>query len=236
MLLVVSYSCNTFARYYEKISNIKLLFSIPEPIVDIEKSQDTIVKKIISNTQIQEFCFTIRNFKNMENCKKISEVDFEFEIEIKIENKETVVFAHGKKITEEKLQSLENSLAVSKIAGIANNSNAYKIVEKYIDNYKQKYNVIFSGRDTKKIYPKLNYHIFLTADIDKRVEWKSSQYNQKRKEEIKENILKRDKLQKKAGYYETYNDTIIIDLSSSNSIEESTKQVLNHILEYKELL
>jgi cytidylate kinase len=160
----------------------------------------------------------------------------QFEIEIKIENKETVVFAHGKKITEEKLQSLENSLAVSKIAGIANNSNAYKIVEKYIDNYKQKYNVIFSGRDTKKIYPKLNYHIFLTADIDKRVEWKSSQYNQKRKEEIKENILKRDKLQKKAGYYETYNDTIIIDLSSSNSIEESTKQVLNHILEYKEIL
>lgn len=160
----------------------------------------------------------------------------QFEIEIKIENKETVVFAHGKKITEEQLQSLENSLAVSKIAGIANNSNAYKIVEKYIDNYKQKYNVIFSGRDTKKIYPKLNYHIFLTADIDKRVEWKSSQYNQKRKEEIKENILKRDKLQKKAGYYETYNDTIIIDLSSSNSIEESTKQVLNHILEYKEIL
>ena len=86
MLLVVSYSCNTFARYYEKISNIKLLFSIPEPIVDIEKSQDTIVKKIISNTQIQEFCFTIRNFKNMENCKKISEVDFEFEIEIKKSN------------------------------------------------------------------------------------------------------------------------------------------------------
>ena len=62
------------------------MFSIPEPIVDIEKSQDTIVKKIISNTQIQEFCFTIRNFKNMENCKKISEVDFEFEIEIKKSN------------------------------------------------------------------------------------------------------------------------------------------------------
>lgn len=160
----------------------------------------------------------------------------QFEIEIKIENKETVVFAHGKKITEEKLQSLENSLAVSKIAGIANNSNAYKIVEKYIDNYKQKYNVIFSGRDTKKIYPKLNYHIFLTANIDKRVEWKSNQYNQKEKEEIKENILKRDELQKKAGYYETYDDTITIDVSASNSIEESTKQVLNHILEYKEIL
>lgn len=160
----------------------------------------------------------------------------EFEIEIKIQNKETVVFAHGEKITEEELQSLENSLAVSKIAGIANNSNAYKLLEKYIDGYKQKYNVIFSGRDTKKIYPKLNYHIFLTADINKRVEWKSSQYNKNSIEQIKENILKRDELQKKAGYYETYYDTIIIDVSNSNSIEESTKQVLNHILEYKEIL
>lgn len=160
----------------------------------------------------------------------------EFEIEIKIQNKETVVFAHGEEITEEKLQSLENSLAVSKIAGIANNSNAYKLLEKYIDGYKQKYNVIFSGRDTKKIYPKLNYHIFLTADINKRVEWKSSQYNKNSIEQIKENILKRDELQKKAGYYETYYDTIIIDVSNTNSIEESTKQVLNHILEYKEIL
>lgn len=160
----------------------------------------------------------------------------EFEIEIKIENKETVVFAHGEKITEEKLQSLENSLAVSKIAGVANNSNAYKLLEKYIESYKQKYNVIFSGRDTKNIYPKLNYHIFITADIDKRVEWKSSQYNEDSIEQIKENILKRDELQKKAGYYETYDDTIIIDVSNSKSIGESTKQVLNHILEYKEIL
>ena len=175
---------------------------------------------------------------SLEELKSIDLKDLfeKFEIQIKLENRETVVYAHGKKIEENALQSLENSLAVSKISGIANNKNAYKIVKSYIDGYKQKYNIIFSGRDTKRIYPELNYHFFITANINKRVEWKSSQYNQKRKEEIKENILKRDKLQKKAGYYETYNDTIIIDLSSSNSIEESTKQVLNHILEYKEIL
>ncbi len=159
-----------------------------------------------------------------------------FEIEIKIENRETVVFAHGEKIIEEKLQSLENSLAVSKIAGMANNKNAYKILENYINNYKQKYNVIFSGRDTKNIYPELDYHIFITADIDKRVEWKSTQYSQESQEQIKENILERDKLQEKTGYYKTFEDTVIIDVSESNSIEESTKQVLNHILEYKETL
>ena len=47
----------------------------------------------------------------------------------------------------------------------------YKIIKQYIDNYKKDYNVIFSGRDTKTIYPDLDYHFFITADIDKRVEW-----------------------------------------------------------------
>ena len=155
-----------------------------------------------------------------------------FEIEIKIENQETVVYAHGRKINEEDLQSPENSLAVSKISGIANNTNAYKIVKNYIDTYKKDYNVIFSGRDTKKIYPEIDYHFFITADIDKRVEWKANQYDEENisKEEIKQNILKRDALQEETGYYMTYSDTIIIDVSNSTSIDDSTKQVLNHIL------
>lgn len=173
--------------------------------------------------------------------EELKEIDLKklfqkFEIEIRIEDRETVVYAHGKKIMEEKLQSLENSLAVSKISGMANNQNAYEILKGYIDSYRQKYNIIFSGRDTKKIYPELNYHIFLIAEIDKRVEWKSTQYNKESKERIKENILKRDKLQKETGYYNTYEDTIIIDVSKNNSVDESTKQVLNHILKYKETL
>lgn len=157
-----------------------------------------------------------------------------FEIEIQIENRETVVYAHGKKIKEDDLQSLENSLAVSKISGIANNQNAYKIVKSYIDNYKQKYNVIFSGRDTKRIYPELNYHFFIIADIDKRIAWKNTQYTDEEKNQIKENIIQRDELQKQNGYYDTFEDTIIVNVSNCNNAEESTKQVLKHIVEYKE--
>lgn len=82
----------------------------------------------------------------------------EFDISIAIENRESVVYAHGKKIEETDLQSLENSMAVSKISNIANNENAYKIVKEYIDKYKQEYTVIFSGRDTMAIYPDLDYH------------------------------------------------------------------------------
>lgn len=172
--------------------------------------------------------------------EKLYEIDLKelfqkFEIEIRIENNESVVYAHNIKINEEDLQSLENSLAVSKIAGIANNTNAYELVKKYIDIYKQNYNVIFSGRDTKKIYPDLDYHFFITADLDKRVEWKNSQYNNVAEREIlKQNIFKRDELQKAAGFYETYKDTITIDVSNCTNIEESTKKVLQHIVVGKE--
>lgn len=155
-----------------------------------------------------------------------------FEIEIKVENKETVVYSHGKKIEEIQLQSLENSLAVSKISGIANNENAYLIVKNYIDKYKKNYNVIFSGRDIKKIYPNLDYHFFIIADLNKRVQWKQSQYNRKiSNEELKKHILERDELQKQSGFYNTYENTITLDVTHCQNIEESTKKVLAHILE-----
>ena len=155
----------------------------------------------------------------------------EFDISIAIENRESVVYAHGKKIEETDLQSLENSMAVSKISNIANNENAYKIVKEYIDKYKQEYTVIFSGRDTMAIYPDLDYHFFITADIDKRVRWKASQYDDDEAiKNIKANILKRDELQEKSGYYQTYDNTIVVDVSDSNSVEESTKMVLENII------
>lgn len=155
----------------------------------------------------------------------------EFDISIAIENRESVVYAHGKKIEETDLQSLENSMAVSKISNIANNENAYKIVKEYIDKYKQEYTVIFSGRDTMAIYPDLDYHFFITADIDKRVKWKATQYDDEEAiKNIKTNILKRDELQEKSGYYQTYDNTIVVDVSNSNSVEESTKMVLENII------
>ena len=161
----------------------------------------------------------------------------EFEISIGIENRESVVYAHGKKIEEKDLQSLENSMAVSKISNIANNENAYKIVREYIDGYKKSHTVIFSGRDTMQIYPDLDYHIFITADINKRVEWKEKQYGEDvSRKELKDNILKRDELQEKSGYYQIYDNTIVVDVSDSKSIEESTKMVAENIIELNYIL
>lgn len=82
MLIVISFSTNAFARYYEKISNIKLLLNIAEPIIKVEKNQDTIIKSVNQDTPIQEFYFTVKNYRNIDNEKKISEIDLEFEMEI----------------------------------------------------------------------------------------------------------------------------------------------------------
>lgn len=154
-----------------------------------------------------------------------------FEISIEIEDGESVVYAHGKKIDEKQLQSLENSMAVSKVSNMASNGNAYKIVREYIKQYNKKYNVIFSGRDTMKIYPEIDYHFFIKADINKRIKWKTNQYENKVEEEVvKENILKRDELQEKSGYYKIYENTIVIDVSDSKSVEESTKMLLKNII------
>ena len=46
---------------------------------------------------------------------------------------------------------------------------------------------------------------------------------------IKENVVLRDKLQEESGYFNIYDNTIIIDTSDALSVEESTNMVLNKI-------
>lgn len=154
-----------------------------------------------------------------------------FNVEIKLENRETEIYIAGKKVTQEELQSKESSIAVSEVAVSAKNDALYLFGEKLIESFREKFNVIFSGRDILKIYPKTKYHFFITADIEARVERKNIQYEGKAgKDELREHILKRDNLQEKAGFYKTYDKTIIIDTTDCKSVDESTKKVLKHIV------
>lgn len=154
-----------------------------------------------------------------------------FNVEIKLENRETEIYIAGKKITQEELQSKESSIAVSEVAVSAKNDALYLFGEKLIESFREKFNVIFSGRDILKIYPKTKYHFFITADIEARVERKNIQYEGKvSKDELREHILKRDNLQEKAGFYKTYDKTIIVDTTDCKTVDESTKMVLKHII------
>ena len=152
-------------------------------------------------------------------------------VEIKIENRESVVYVDGKKINEDNLQSDATSLAVSKIAKDADNSKFYAFGKKLIDMYKKQYNLIISGRDLMKIYPDLDYHFFVTADIETRVDRKIHQYTNEKitREELKKHIEERDSLQEQAGFYKRYDKTIDVDVTECKSAEESAMKILEKI-------
>lgn len=153
-------------------------------------------------------------------------------VELKVENRESVVYVNGIEINEDNLQSDETSMAVSKIAKDADNSKFYVFGRKLIDMYKQKYNLIISGRDLMKIYPQLNYHFFITADLEERVNRKMKQYSNSQitREELRKHIQERDKLQEESGFYKRYDKTIDIDVTDCKNEEESAKKVLEHIV------
>lgn len=152
-------------------------------------------------------------------------------VEIKIENRESVVYVDGKEINEDNLQSDATSLAVSKIAKDADNSKFYAFGKKLIDVYKKQYNLIISGRDLMKIYPDLDYHFFVTANIETRVDRKMHQYTNEKitREELKKHIEERDSLQQQAGFYKRYDKTIDVDVTECKSAEESAMKILEKI-------
>lgn len=163
----------------------------------------------------------------------IKEMMDSLNVNIDFENKETILKIGDKKILEEDLQSKEISMAVSKISGSAKNKELFVYARELIDNLKKEYNVIVAGRSLNIIYPCLDYHLFITASIDERVRRKCIQYgvdvNSEKGKEIRENVITRDALQEKSGYYKISDNTIVIDVTNSKSVKESTKIVLSYI-------
>ena len=80
----------------------------------------------------------------IENTEKLDafEIMKRLGIEIKIENKETVIYMKGKKIAEKELQSKQASMAVSKVSNVADNTKLYEFGRKLIDEYREKYSDI----------------------------------------------------------------------------------------------
>ncbi|MFR8104714.1 MAG: (d)CMP kinase [Clostridia bacterium] len=153
-------------------------------------------------------------------------------LEIKVENKETVIYINGKLVPEEELQSEKSSYAVSAISEVADNSQLYCFGEKLIDGLKDKYNIIFSGRAIMQIYPKTDYHFFITASLEERVRRKCIQYKEDKEEEIeriKTMIEKRDQMQENAGFYNLSPHSITVDVTECKSAKESANKVKKYM-------
>ena len=172
----------------------------------------------------------LKNIKNKSENLDVMDVMQKLGIDIKLENRETVIYINNKKIDEEELQSDKSSMAVSVVSNVADNTKFYQFGKEIIDKYREKYNVILSSRDIVKMYPNVTYHFFITASLDERVRRKSIQYKEKIElKKLKQNIEKRDKLQEDSGYYKIYDITNVIDVTNCKTIEEGAKLVLDKI-------
>ena len=177
-----------------------------------EESNIFKLKKIIKNVDIKKYMDDLN-------------------VEIKIENRESMIYIDGKLADEKELQSKASSLAVSIVGGIADNTNLFKYAENLINELKKENDVIVSGRSIMKIYPETDYHLFITASLDERVKRKCIQYKGKEtKKEVRKNIKIRDLLQKIAGFYKIYPNTIKIDVTDCKSVKESTQKVMEYII------
>lgn len=164
--------------------------------------------------------------KNIEPIELMNKLRIEF----KIENNQTTIYVKGKKIEEKEIQTEKNSTGVSKYTSKVNKESLYGFARKIIDEYKEKYNVIVSARDLVRIYPDMTYHIFITASLEERVNRRYNQFNGKySKEQIRNTILKRDRLHEQAGYNKKYENTIIVDVTECKSAKESADKVLKEL-------
>lgn len=173
---------------------------------------------------------SINSLKNID----ITSIMKKLNVEIKLENNETVVYVDGIKIEEDELQNEKTSMAVSIAGNIANNQKLFIFAKNIIDKFKENYNVIVSGRSLMQIYPELDYHFLITASLDERVKRKAMQYkNEVDLEELKNHIIKRDELQEKSGFYKVYPKTIKVDVTDCKNIKESTNKICEYIEETK---
>lgn len=155
-------------------------------------------------------------------------------VKIELENNETVVYVNNQKIAEEDLQNEETSIAVSEASNIANNVKLFIFGKNIIDKFKEKYNVIVSGRALMKIYPNLDYHFLVTASLDERIKRKAIQYGSNvNLNSLKEHIIKRDELQEKSGFYKEYSNTIKVDVTECKNAYEATDKFCEYIEELK---
>lgn len=173
------------------------------------------------------------DFKNLMSDAKnldITKVMRQINLEVKLEDRETVIYVAGKKMSSTDLQSERSSLAVSAVSNVADNKKLYEFGKQLIDKFREDYNVILSSRDIVRMYPDVAYHFFITADLKERVKRKFIQYNEQiPMEQIEKTIISRDELQQKSGYNDIHPITQVIDVTDCKTIEESTKRVLKYI-------
>ena len=163
------------------------------------------------------------------NSKNLNPLDLmnELKVEFIIEDGITEIYIDGTKIERNAIESVENSMDVSKMASHTDNKPLFAFAQYMIDNYKKHFNIICSGRDMVDLYPNMNCHLFVTASLEERINRRFKQYDGKYSlEEIRDMIEKRDELHEKSGFNKKCDVTIELDTTDCKSAEESAEKAL----------
>ena len=170
------------------------------------------------------------NINSLEQMAILTPFDLlkKLQVEFKIEDRKTVIYIAGKKVNEEAMKSMQNSIGVSKMANQEDNSKLFAFAHQIIQEYSKKFNIIVSARDLVKIYPEMDLHIFITASLEERVQ---RRYNQLKGEytidEVRNSIIQRDILHEKSGFNETFDKTVKVDVTGDSSAKESAKKIFD---------
>ena len=147
-------------------------------------------------------------------------------VEFKIEDRKTVIYINGNKVSDDAMKSMQNSIGVSKMANMADNSKLFTFAYHIVNEYSKKYNLIVSARDLVKIYPEMDLHIFITASLDERVKRRYNQLDKKYTiDEVRNTVIQRDILHEKSGFNEISSKTIKVDVTEDKSAKESAQKI-----------
>ncbi len=147
-------------------------------------------------------------------------------VEFKIEDRKTVIYIAGKKVDEEAMKSMQNSIGVSKMASMADNSKLFSFAYHIITEYAKRFNLIVSARDLVRIYPEMDLHIFITASLEERVKRRYKQLGGIYSiEEVRNSVVQRDILHEKSGFNEISDKTVKVDVTEDSSAKESAKKI-----------
>lgn len=153
-------------------------------------------------------------------------------VEFKIEDRKTVIYINGNKTSDDAMKSMQNSIGVSKMANMADNSKLFTFAYHIVNEYSKKYNLIVSARDLVKIYPEMDLHIFITASLDERVKRRYNQLDKKYTiDEVRNTVIQRDILHEKSGFNEMSSKTIKVDVTEDKSAKESAKKIYEKYIE-----
>ncbi len=170
--------------------------------------------------------------KILGNEKAIGDLANSADIHLDYVNGETRVNANGNDITEE-LRSIEVNQNVSEVSRIEEVRKALVRQQQTMGHRDR--GLVMEGRDiTTIVFPDADVKIFLTASIEQRAKRRAEEYKKKgisvSIDEIKENIIERDKIDstRKMSPLIKAPDAIEID-TSKVSIEEQVNLILEQV-------